>query len=488
MIALIRRHKLFFAAFTLLGILLREYMLRWHFLFEGDSLVYGDLAKNWLLHGSYGLTAGSSIRPVDIRMPGYPAFLPVCFKLFGLEHYGAVVHVQLVIDLLTCFILAAAAAELYSARAAKWTFALAVLCPFTANYTATPLPEALAVFGAAVALVFAMRAVQKMSAAPPWDVSHSYAIRDWILSGLGIAASIYLRPDGGVLLLAIGIYLLWIAVRSSRGDYVFATAVLTLVSLMPLLPWTARNWKTLHRFEPLAPFYAQLPEEYVPKGFNRWSKTWVIDFISVMNVEWNIATEGGGESVDVKDIPDRAYDDSGERQRTQALLSEYDRTLTLTPEMDQQFAELAQRRLRAHPIRYYILLPLARVADMWLRPRTEMLNLQLDWWTFDPWQESLASMGLAAINLFYVVAALFAVRRNLPGAAILWTFIICRSILLATLSNPEPRYTLECFPALMMLAGVALTGRRQNQPTHLMGRVIGVSRIWVNPSPGGRTF
>jgi hypothetical protein len=456
----IRRHKLFFAAFTLVGILLRESMLKWHFLFEGDSLVYGDLAKNWLLHGTYGLTAAGSVMPVDIRMPGYPAFLASCFRLFGPEHYGAVVHVQLVIDLLTCFIITAAVARLYSDTAAKWTFALAALCPFTANYTATPLPETLAIFSAAVALAFAMRAVQRMSAAPPSDVQHSYAIGDWTISGLAIAASIYLRPDGGVLLLGIGIYLVWMAMKSVRGDYLLAAAILTCVSLLPLLPWTVRNWKTLHRFEPLAPFYAQLPEEYVPKGFNRWSRTWVVDFISVMNVEWNVATEGGGETIDVKDVPDRAFDDSGQREETQRLFAEYNQTLTLSPQMDEQFAQLAAERVRTHPIRYYVLLPLARVADMWLRPRTEMLNLQLDWWTFDPWQESLTSLGLAAVNLFYVVAALFAVRRKVPGAGILWLFIICRSILLATLVNPEPRYTLECFPALMMLAGVAMGGPR----------------------------
>jgi len=31
-------------------------------------------------------------------------------------------------------------------------------------------------------------------------------------------------------------------------------------------------------------------------------------------------------------------------------------------------------------------------------------------------------------------------------------FILVRSLLLATLEAPEPRYTLECFPLLMVLA------------------------------------
>src|SRR3954467_12029630 len=175
MLALIRRNKLFFLALTGLGFLLRAYFLHWHFLFEGDSLVYGDLAKNWLLHGVYGLTDSGQIVAVDIRMPGYPAFLAACFQLFGVEHYGAVVRPQVVIDIISCFVIAAGARRLWSDSAAKAAFVLTTLCPFTANYTATPLPETLAIFSAAVALFFALRGAQKMRAVPCWDVTHSFA-------------------------------------------------------------------------------------------------------------------------------------------------------------------------------------------------------------------------------------------------------------------------------------------------------------------------
>ena len=460
MLLLLRRNKLFFICFTVLGFLLRGYFLRWHFLFQGDSLVYGDLAKNWLIHGVYGISDNCQIVPVDIRMPGYPAFLAVCFRLLGVEHYGAVVRVQLVIDLVTCFLVAAGARRLWSAGAAKLAFMLAALCPFTANYTATPLPETLAIFSAAVALFFALRAVQRMSAVPPWDVAHSFAVGDWIISGLGIAFSIYLRPDGGVLLASAGIYLLYLALRHLQSEYFWSAVLLSVVSLLPLLPWTIRNWRTLHQVQPLAPFYAQLPTEYVPKGFNRWCKTWVVDFISVMDVEWNISTEGQGDPIDLNDISARAFDNPSQMRRTQDLIIQYNRSPELTPEMDADFAKLAAERVRAHPLRYYFELPLARLADMWLRPRTEMLNLQLDWWN---WQdvplESLNSIALALIDFFYVVAALVSVRRRLPGVAVLWLFILCRSVLLATLPNPEPRYTLECFPAVLMLAGAGLAKR-----------------------------
>ncbi|HWY68547.1 MAG TPA: glycosyltransferase family 39 protein [Terriglobales bacterium] len=451
------RNKVYFLVLTLLGFALRGYFLHWHFLFEGDSLVYGDLAKNWLLHGVYGITDNGQVMPVDIRMPGYPAFLAAIFRLFGIEHYGAVVLTQLGIDLATCFLIAAGARRLWSESAGKIAFALAVLCPFTANYTATPLPETIAIFGAAFALFFALSAVQKMRRAPSWDVAHSFAIGDWILSGLGIALSIYLRPDGGILLVSIGLYLLWLAITQREGEFIWVAVLLGVVSLLPLLPWTLRNWRTLQVVEPLAPFYAQLPGEYVPKGFNRWTKTWMVDFLSVMNVYWNVSAEGNGEAVDVSNIPSRAYDNAAQKQSTEQLFAQYNQALTLTPEMDRAFADLADERIRAHPVRYYVMLPLARLADMWLRPRTEMLNLQLDWWNWEnvP-QESAASVGLALLNLFYVAAALMSLQRKLPGSAMLWMFILCRSALLATLPNPEPRYTLECFPALLMLAGAGL--------------------------------
>lgn len=451
------RNKRYFLVLILLGLALRGYFLHWHFLFQGDSLVYGDLAKNWLLHGVYGVTDSGQVVPVDIRMPGYPAFLAAIFRLFGVEHYGAVVRVQVGIDLFTCFLIAAGARRLWSERAGKVAFALAALCPFTANYAATPLVETLAISSAAFALFFALRAVQKMRAAPSWDVAHSFAVADWILSGLGIALSIYLRPDGGLLLLAIALYLLWTAISAREMEFVWVGVLLGVVSLLPLLPWTLRNWRTLQQIEPLAPFYAEMPGEYVPKGFNRWTKTWIVDFISVMNVYWNVSAEGPGEAVDISNIPARTYDNPAQKQRTEQLFAQYNEALTLSPEMDRAFAELADTRIRERPLRYYVALPLARLADMWLRPRTEMLNLQLDWWNWeDVPQESAISVALALLDVFYIVAALMSVRRKLPGCGMLWILIVCRSALLATLPNPEPRYTLECFPALLMLAGVGL--------------------------------
>ncbi len=63
----------------------------------------------------------------------------------------------------------------------------------------------------------------------------------------------------------------------------------------------------------------------------------------------------------------------GGRDATLAMIADYNQSQDMTPELDARFGKLAADRIRAHPIRYYAVLPVLRVADMWLRPRTEIL-------------------------------------------------------------------------------------------------------------------
>ena len=62
------------------------------------------------------------------------------------------------------------------------------------------------------------------------------------------------------------------------------------------------------------------------------------------------------------------------------------------------------------------------------------------------------SLAFGAINLLYVVmflAGLDAQRLNFWRR--LFVFVL-RSAFLGSLENPEPRYTLECYPAVLLLA------------------------------------
>ncbi|HEX7962681.1 MAG TPA: glycosyltransferase family 39 protein, partial [Terriglobales bacterium] len=339
-----------------------------------------------------------------------------------------------------------------SERASKIAFLLAVLCPFTAIYCAAPLSETLSIFAATAALLAVVCALQDGSALQ-WHY--------WIFGGLALAMAILLRPDGGVLLAAILLYSGWRFVQrryTSRKQLLTGSVIMTMVALAPLIPWTVRNWRVFQTFQPLAPRYANAPGEFVPTGFNRWMRTWCVEFVCTNDVYWQVSADTQGEEVHFDTIPKRAFDTPQQEQQTRLLIDDYNSSLLLTPELDKGFERLAQERVQHSRFRYYIWLPLLRVLDMWLRPRTEMLNLDLDWWKFQDISESLTSLALAVLNALYLACAALGLRKRagVRFVGLFVAFIVLRSLMLASLENPEPRYTLECFPAVIVLAAAGI--------------------------------
>ena len=237
--------------------------------------------------------------------------------------------------------------------------------------------------------------------------------------------------------------------------------MVALVSVAPLVPWAWRNVHTMHRLELLAPRYANEEDEFVPAGFNRWMKTWIADYASVEEIYWPVP----GDTVDADKLPTRAFDSQEQRQETEQLLADYNQMLHITPALDARFAALAAQRIRQAPLRYYVWLPLLRVADMWLRPRTETLPSDTRWWEFnDDLKWSVLAVALGIVCLIYVGMAMagLAKTRAIAFFGLLLTFVVVRSGFLGTLENPEPRYTLECYPLVIVLAAASLrnTGKQ----------------------------
>ncbi|HET7206882.1 MAG TPA: glycosyltransferase family 39 protein [Terriglobales bacterium] len=444
---LLRRSPKFFAIVLLAGVGLRLLFVFVNPSVTDDSRIYADIAKNWLQHGIYGITDAGQVIPTYIRLPGYPAFLALVFAVFGLDNFRAVLLWQVFIDLGTCFLIADMVRRTMSPRAARVAFVLAALCPFLANYAAAALSETLEIFFTALALDLAIVGLEGISAG---------SLRQWIWCGLAIAAGIYLRPDGGLLLVGIAGYLAyyfvrWFRVRNMRARIFWVSILLASFSLVPLAPWTLRNMRTMHRFEPLTPRYANAPDEFFPLGFNRWVKTWIADYASVEEVYW----QEPGAQIDPAKLASRAFDSPNQRQRTLELLDAYNQTLEINPELDGQFAALAQTRIHENPFRYYVWLPALRIADMWMRPRTELLPSDVRWWEFnDDLRGSALAVGFGVINLFYIVGAIVGVWRVPPirWLGMLVLYVSIRSMFLGTLENPEPRYTLECYPVVIALA------------------------------------
>lgn len=434
-----------FAAALLAGLALRLWFLRHFFEVNGDALIYGGLAKNLLLHGEYALNgAGTEIYPTLIRLPGYPFFLAGCFRIFGLENYASAAWVQIALELLGCVLLAGAARRLCGPRAAMITLWLAALCPFTAIYAAQPLTEATTLFSIALAL---------------WAAAAFRESTGWkpaLLFTFAATWAALLRPDGVLLGLALAPALLPALRRAARTrmQKMRMAAVCLLLAVLPFALWTERNGRVLHVFEPFAPRYANDPGEDTHPGFQRWMKTWCVDFNSTYDIYWNVP----GGPLDFAKLPPRAFDSEAQRAATAALVAEYNSgSMELNAAQDARFAQLAEQRIDAQPLRYYVWLPLRRVADMSFRPRIENLPVDLDWWKYARHHaETRFSFAYLCLNALYVLLALggLLARPRLAGGMLLYFALRCT--LLSTMEGPEARYTLEFFPFFFVLGGIAL--------------------------------
>jgi hypothetical protein len=433
------------------GLVLRLWFLQHQMTPDDDSDVYAELAGNLFHHGIYGIAINGEIDPTLIRLPGYPLFLALIFKLFGWGNFNAVLAVQIGIDLLGCWLIASFVREHVSQRAGTVALALAALCPFTASYATMALTECLSVFAVSLALWASGRLLRAQTAGRLDRTAVA-------LVCAAMAIAMLLRPDGALLAVAVTMAIVWYAGREGKLLVGVKTAVLCgALAVLPLAPWAARNWRTFHVFQPLAPRRVNDPGEYVTYGFYRWMNTWSVDIVSTGAVFWNM----GSDVIEINDLPSRAFDSPSQRAQTAELLDKYNANKTVTLELDAKFAELARERVRAHPFLCLVWVPALRVADMFLRPRTETLTLKPDWWRFQSPPVELAELGvLGLMNVALVGLALVGILRGrVPWVALALVYLVLRCALLSTMENSEPRYTLEAMPILIACAACAFSRR-----------------------------
>ncbi len=446
---------------ALAGLALRLLLIWFPRPFDDDTIDYLQLGHNLFHHGIYGMDPGPYDSPNLFRLPAYPIFLATFEQLFSgiwpRSWFNAVFLFQAVVDLTGCLLLASFVKRHLSSRAAEFALPLAMLCPFTAAFTGIALTESLSVFAVAWGFYAAGRA---LAAAEDGK-------RDlWALVGAGCAAglAVMLRPDGSLLCVALAAGLFYYTLRlrppAPVGQHPLrraftVTAIYSLVALAPIAVWTTRNWIDFQVFQPLAPRYLNDPGETYNAGYYHWMRTWAVEYVSTGNVYWNV----GSRPINIDDLPSRAFDSPSQHAHTAALLDEYNRTNTISAQLDARFAALAAERIRANPLRYYVIVPLMRIADMLLRPRTWCFSLDSFWWHWaDHPGESFCAILLGIVNLAYVGLAVWAfLRRAVPFPLMLGGYFLVRCLLLGTLENSEPRYTLECFPVLIVASAAALS-------------------------------
>lgn len=457
----------------IVGLGLRIFFI-WRFPFaSGDTPYYEELARNWLYHGVYGFFWNGHLFPSAVRMPGYPGFLAVIYSLAG-PGRNAVFVAQAFVDLATCALAACVAARLAAGAsepvrrritiAALW---LAVLCPFTANYTAVPLTEVLATFLTTLAiLIFLLPSGYELNLIRTRsDLLRSVAI--WFLGGLVVGLGTLVRPETPLLLAAV-LLVYWL--RWWRplnwGKLTVATLWVTVGLLVSLAPWAARNAHALGRAQFLAPRYAETFGDVMPTGFYAWTKTWMFRSRDAYLSSWKLPTD----PIALDDLPAYAFDSPEERSRVASLLERYNRERGMALQTDIEFADLARERTRRHPLRSHVWIPIERAGAMWFTPRIALLPYSGQIWPLsDGWHQSPTgfeiTIGFLLLNFLYVGLALIAAAqwRGSPGIALIVVFLVIRTAFLTQLQTCEPRYVVVCLPALLALGAQSWRSRDSKQ-------------------------
>ncbi|MFN2530752.1 MAG: ArnT family glycosyltransferase [Pyrinomonadaceae bacterium] len=440
-----------------------------------DARVYAQIARNILEQHVYSDSTQSPYDPTYIRTPGYPLLVALIYSVFGHSNNAAVRTVQALIDTVTCALVAVVAFYWQPDQGSRLTtallaFALAAVNPFTTIYAATILTEIPAIF-LTVAMCLAATLAVKAS-------SRTRRLLFWFITGLISGIGVLVRPDTGLLVVVIGLVVLVAnLVRLPRlwRRMVLESAIYGISFLLVLVPWTIRNWRVFHVFQPLAPVYATMPGEFVPRGYSQWLRTWLDDQRYVDAVWWQLDSA----PISIHDIPKKAFDSPEERSRVAALLEKYnhppqagdeesnnainpgaaqinqngnpaspnaspspdttstddeqnedeeeepdeesntaDTNVEMTAEIDAGFAQIAVEKIARHPIRYYIWLPIKRSAALWF-------NTHSDYYPFDGTLFPLSDLDYEThqhiwLPLFAVLVVIYSLL-GVGGGFVLWT-------------------------------------------------------------------
>ena len=475
-----------------------------------DGRIYARLAVNVLEHRSYSLNTEEPYSPTLIRVPGYPLFIAGCYAAFGSGNNQAVRVVQAVLDTVTCWLIALLAVTW---SPSDWphkkrrsllviALALAVSFPFLAIYVATILTETCAtlfITGCALAASLAMR-----------SGSSRREIGWWTISGLCAGLATMLRPDSVIFITAVGLALLVLSVyrvikgarwsdrqTSDRKFECEPILIRTIVSALALgvgfvvvlTPWTVRNERVLGIFQPIAPRYANMPGEFVPKGYMDWLRTWVDDVKYTESMEFPLDVA----PLHIEKVPEYAFDSAAEREQVAELIARYNGTpITnkveplnssvhnpaaretpqkgieqpaptgnaddqdteedsesssdddedseepsseepaqfageMTQEIDAGFEEIARERISRHPVRYYLVVPLKRASSLWFDTHSQYYPFQGELFPLSDLNTDLRQQyWLPMFALLTVIYTLL----GLAGMWVMWTYRTSRIWLL----------------------------------------------------------
>jgi 4-amino-4-deoxy-L-arabinose transferase-like glycosyltransferase len=396
---------------------------------------YRPIAINILQGNGFSSDASAPYHPSEAAAPAYPLFIAAVYAVFGRSVFALALS-QALLDLVTCLLVAYVSFSLAPARlkssAALWALAIYGIFAWPAIvWVARVYAETLTLFFTIAALALCALAIRG-------------SLRYWFGAGLACGLAILTRPDSVLLLIAIVLFLLIQLARERQRRIALSLACFCLAVGLALAPWVVRNYVSLGKFQPLASEYGQPQDAYFPTGYLWWVRTWIKD---ETYFDYAFAPAWFPESTffDPERLPPGAYDSEEERVRLAGLIARFNQARLITPDMDQEFRNLAYERIKRAPLRFFILLPLYRAASMWLTGFSTSHTT--------PRMLIVRILSVLPIHLGGILGLALMWRRH-PLATLIALMVLVRTIFMAYHYAPETRYMAEIYPPIVAACGV----------------------------------
>jgi hypothetical protein len=319
--------------------------------YGGDSRVYTLVAKNIL----YGCGVSISELGSDICVPhfggnqgpGYPAFIALIWSLSG--HSDLAVRLLQAIIYIMSIVYVVNSIHQYTSSLKKALIVGLVLAisPLHVAWPRFIFTETLAlagtlwVFGALI-LSF-----------------HNRKLRILPI-GIGLICVTFIRLDSILLVIPVAITAFII---HKPLDAVKRGLIVGMILAVPWCGWLARNAHVglENVFVPVAvSLNAKAP------GMFSWVRVWSTNQYSSIGVHFPVYAG----DYDKISVAEEAYSTPKEREIVTALLKDLQtyKNMPFPPHIDSKFSLLAQSRIKADPLEYFIIVPVKRIFNFWSNP------------------------------------------------------------------------------------------------------------------------
>jgi hypothetical protein len=174
------------------------------------------------------------------------------------------------------------------------------------------------------------------------------------------------------------------------------------------------------------------------------------------------------ESTDEESTDDNTTDEESDTDDEATEQENTDQNVEMTPQIDEQFAQLARERVAHSRLRYYLVLPIKRAISLWSDTHSQYYPFEGELFPLEDLDHTIHQQfwlplfaGLTWIYTLMGAIGAWLLWRTRTLDARRWVIlslliIVLRLGFFSTLENPEPRYVVELFPFLSILGGIAI--------------------------------